>query len=195
MEHHQSRHSNQLFFHHGVHNNMKHTHSTQSGFALLFTVLIVSLILTIALGISSITFKQTILSSLAKDSQIAFYQADSGVECGKYYDVTLGLFPIGSADNRYTLSEYFDTGTILEQGWVPSSIMCGNTELFLSDDGGEAYENYFVYKPSTAVTNTPCFSIIFDKTQSSEYSIKSRGYNICSNKSPRQVERGLEYRY
>jgi len=60
------------------------------GFAMLFTVLVVSIMLAIGLGISDITYKQTLLSSLANDSQLAFYQADSGVECGMYYDKTLG---------------------------------------------------------------------------------------------------------
>ena len=46
----------------------------KKGFALLITVVVVSLILSISLGISNLTFKQTILSNLAKDSQISFYE-------------------------------------------------------------------------------------------------------------------------
>src|SRR5688572_20777703 len=67
--------------------------SEKKGFALLFTVLIVTLLLSVSLGISNMTFKQTILSNLAKDSLVAFYDADGALDCGLYYDIGRDIFP------------------------------------------------------------------------------------------------------
>ena len=132
---------------------------------MLFSVLIVSLMLTIAIGISSITFKQNLLSSLAKDSQIAFYQADAGVECGKYYDV-----------KQYKLIK----GSTVAN--VPVSIECGDSTLVL--DPTASYDDYFVYREVNK-QRVPCFSVIFDKTGINPltlepiYKIRGNGYNFC----------------
>lgn len=145
----------------------------QNGFAMLFTVLIVTLILSIALGISNLSFKQTILSSLAKDSQISFYEADTAVECGLYYDTITLSFPLD-----------------IDPGSAPKSIDCGN-DTFLIDDTTSGM-NYLIYKQDGAGSGT-CSSILFDKT-TGENIIQGRGYNICTD-HPRQVERALEVIY
>lgn len=153
---------------------------------MLFTVLIVSLMLTIAIGIASITFKQNALSSLAKDSQIAFYQADAGVECGKYYDTKLFVL-----DENATIAM-----AQTDPARVPPTIQCGNTILKLQD---ESYDHYFVYRQEY-LKHEPCFSIIFDKTAPvdesgiKKFKIRGNGYNLC-DASPRQVQRSFEYIY
>ena len=148
----------------------------QAGFAMLFTVLLVSLILTIALSISDLTLKQTLLSSLAKDSQIAFYQADAGVECGMYQDITLGNFPLGKSPAQ-----------------VPNQFYCGENSMTM--DLSSSLNDYFVFKEDLAGTASPCFSIVFDKvTTPGSNKVQTRGYNRCSV-SPRQVERALEVSY
>lgn len=154
------------------------------GFAMLFTVLVMSLILTIAIGISNITFKQALLSSLAKDSQIAFYQADKGVECGLYYDFTANAFPLGTK-----LS-----GT----PQAPDTIYCGNNVMVL--DTSESYDDYFVYREDVDTDTSPCVVVTFDKStyingpDSPKYVVQSRGYNVCGE-NPRKVERALEVSY
>ncbi len=162
---------------------MIHT-SKQSGFAMLYTVLLVSLILTIAISISNLTLKQSVLSNLAKDSGIAFYQADAAVECGMYQDIALGHFPLDATVN---------TGA---QTDVPEKFTCGPTMLYL--DQSTLSQNYFEYTVGTNTTNTPCVSIIFDKTRANavpEYSkVTGTGYSVCTN-SPRQVQRSLEVKY
>ena len=148
----------------------------QAGFAMLFTVLIVTLILSIAIGISNLSLKQTILSSLAKDSQISFYEADTVVECGLYHDIVVGSFPLGTDPSA-----------------APSQISCGD-DIF-SLDTKESYMDYLIYKQEVIDASKPCASIVFDKaTDIGTNIIQGRGYNIC-NTNPRQVERALEVRY
>jgi Tfp pilus assembly protein PilX len=154
----------------------KKIYFNRKGFAMLFTVLVVSLMLSIGIGISNITYKQTILSSLAKDSQIAFYQADGGVECGMYYDVTKQSYPLGASVQN-----------------VPDTIWCGD-EIFTINDSQSA-DDYFVYQQKIDDTSRPCATLLIDKkTEPGVNIVQSRGYNICSS-HPRQVERALEVRY
>jgi len=54
--------------------------SNQKGISLLFVVLVMSVILTISLGISSILNKQTSVMREIGYSVVAFYAADSGIE-------------------------------------------------------------------------------------------------------------------
>lgn len=148
----------------------------QRGFAMLYTVVIISLILTISLSISNVSYKQTILSSLAKDSQTAFYQADAGAECGLYYDIVLNQFPRGTA-----------------VGGAPATITCGTSVLDLVPS--ESSTNYFVYRSLSAIQGTSCFTVVFDKvTDATKATIDARGNNRC-DVGPRQVERAVRVQY
>ncbi len=70
---------------------MKNLNNNQKGFVALFTVLIVSVILAMAIGIASISLKEIVLSSSATEGSKAFYAADSGIECALYYDRVNGI--------------------------------------------------------------------------------------------------------
>ena len=59
---------------------MKYNKKNQKGFVALFTVLIVTVILAMAIGIASISLKEIVLSSSASDGSKAFYAADSGID-------------------------------------------------------------------------------------------------------------------
>jgi len=58
----------------------------QSGFVLLFSLVVSAIIFFVGAGIFSITFKELIVSSLGKESQKAIFAADAGVECALYGD-------------------------------------------------------------------------------------------------------------
>lgn len=164
---------------------MEHQQITnQKGFAMLFTVLIVSLILSIAIGISNLTLRQTILSSLAKDSGIAFYQADAAVECGMFQD-TEGNFPLGTTAGTDPLTD------------AKSSFDCGGIPMSL--DTSASATDYIKYVPTDLLsTNKPCFSILFDKTTAAipggKSAVRGAGYSTCTQ-GPRQVERLLQVTY
>jgi hypothetical protein len=63
------------------------SHTRQNGFALLFSVLTASLVLSVGLAILNLTLKEFVLSSQIRDSQFAFYAADAGLECALYWDL------------------------------------------------------------------------------------------------------------
>jgi len=60
------------------------------GFALLFSVLVSSLLLTIGLSILNISIKELAISTASKQSIYAFYAADSGREYTLYHDTKIG---------------------------------------------------------------------------------------------------------
>lgn len=62
------------------------------GFTLFYAVLVSSLLLAIGLAILNITFKEFVLSSGARDSETAFYAADTALECALYWDTTQHAF-------------------------------------------------------------------------------------------------------
>lgn len=70
--------------------NQKILKNNKNGFALLFSVLVSSLLLTIGLSIFSITLKELSISTSARQSIYAFFAADSGREEMLYRDLKLG---------------------------------------------------------------------------------------------------------
>src|SRR5574343_1489902 len=90
-------------------NNLKLNKNNQSGYAILFTVVIVSVISIIAIGLSNTAYKSMILSSVAKDSQTAFYQSDTATECALYADTNPDVlsgnnFKCGLDENDQTIT-------------------------------------------------------------------------------------------
>ena len=60
--------------------------SQRRGFTLLLAVLVASLLLILAGSMFNLVQKEIILSSLGRDSEVAFYTADSALECFLYWD-------------------------------------------------------------------------------------------------------------
>jgi hypothetical protein len=57
----------------------------ESGFVILFAVLIAALIFALGAGLFSTAQKETLLSSTATESQVALGATDTGAECALYY--------------------------------------------------------------------------------------------------------------
>lgn len=57
----------------------------QSGFALLMTLVVVSVVISIGISILDLSIKQTKLSTNTKDSEIAFHAANAGMECARFW--------------------------------------------------------------------------------------------------------------
>lgn len=58
--------------------------NTNSGFALLITIIVVTVLISIGLAVVELTLKQVRLSTNAKESESAFHAANAGMECGRY---------------------------------------------------------------------------------------------------------------
>ena len=73
---------------------MKHLHTLkrQRGFTLLLAALVASITLALGSAIFEIAQKEVTLSSVGRDSQYAFYAADTGAECALYWDMRFNFF-------------------------------------------------------------------------------------------------------
>ncbi len=146
----------------------------QNGYAILFSVIMISVISTITIGLLNSTYKQLILSSLARDSQTAFYESDIATECALYSDIV---------KNRG--EDPFIDG----ESWS-----CGNflLDVNLSSDG-------YVLNTTDPESTDPCFNIIVTKTDNGDGTLstktRSKGYNICDRSNKRTVEREIEMNY
>jgi len=148
--------------------------STKQAFALLFSVLIISVIATVAFGLASIVYKQKLLTSVAIDSGKAFYMADSGMEC-----------------TLYALSQVSgQTTPILCLDPAPTSTL---GVLSLTQNNAPSVPNSQYIDISRIGGVNSCFTIepLFDAT-SVFVSAKVRGYSTCDTTSPRHLERTLQ---
>jgi hypothetical protein len=78
---------------------MTHYNSKQTpaGFALLITLLVVSVVVAVTLSIVELSLKQLALSVDSKDSEIAFHAANAGLECARYLRRTASsTFEVGN---------------------------------------------------------------------------------------------------
>lgn len=179
---------------------MKYLH-TEKGYTLLFSVLVATLVLSVAAFILSISRKQLILSAAARDSMYAFYASDSGIECA-VMNYGAGVFA--------TSSIY--AGSI-------GSVECNGSNWAASRDSSpsptpnNATTTFYMPLGVSGTTNA-CAQIKVGYSQPAgsnvTYYIESRGYNIgwnqtgnasgvifgdCTTAGPRKVERGLRLTY
>lgn len=175
------------------------------GFVILFAVLLVSITLTISLSLFNITFKQLILSSVARDSQFAYFAADSGMDCARHWDV----YPPPPNDTDTETERPF--GYLRSRGnnvwdWVPPrtglTVNCGDSTVNLVKGGDDRihttdFELFWLIDQSenryTCAKGKVTKNIDGGKT-----SISVSGYNlsdgsVCPIPSDRTVERSLRF--
>lgn len=193
---------------------MKHIYTTkkQKGFALLFAVLISSIIISIAATIISISIRQTVLSTTARESQFAFYAANTGLECAFYWDnVSTGLervFPVGVAESPVDNTGIIRCagGNITNGTGFTNSFAAGRswTQVGVETNSSTTTFRMVIVDTSTSgntelVAGETCALVTVNKTLAGSGSvttrIESKGYNTCDITSPRAVERGLELEY
>ncbi len=142
------------------------------GYAILFTIIVISIISMISFGLADTAFKQMILSGVARDSTTAFYMSDIAVECALYIDNE-------SLINSYTL--------------FPSSYTCAGFDLSITG----TLLNYTI--KYTSSDNSKCFEadIVkkFINADDIQTTVNARGYNMCDKSNIRTVERAVEVKY
>jgi len=155
-----------------------------TGFTILYAVIVSSLILALGLGIVAITMKEVKLSGAGRDSQLAFYAADSGSECAMYHDLVKDVFPTSTSET-IILSKCNGQG--IEATSVGDNVSTATTSfrMFMVDNE----------------TNKPCVDVEVIKYMDNSIppkqktSIDARGYNTCDANNARRLERGYRVEY
>ncbi len=155
---------------------------TNRGIALFIAVIAVSALFLIGASISDLTYKEGLISYSGRDSKIAFYAADTGVECAMFYDLQGG----------YTGAFAFatSTGSI---STADDNMLCNSSPVNIS-----------VQDSATAATTTlsfesydpnVCTVVVVSKYRSGSAintKIESRGYNNECDNSLTGADRGPE---
>ncbi len=165
------------------------------GFVLLFTVVLTAIILSIALGVSNISLKEINFSTSVKNTNEAFYAADSGVECALYYDKNLA--PNLTGGGSYNVFGVPTTDVVTQ---------CNGVDVALDQNasGGPTTLGPWVFNlTSLGSEGRACALVTVTKTNGST-NILSRGYNIghedldapnCNSSASGRVERVIEVSY
>jgi len=140
------------------------------GFTLFIAIIVAGTLLLIATGITGLAVKQSLISSTGRESQYAFYAADTGMECALYWDV----------QNSSGISA-FSTST-------GSVINCNNQNMTV---GGTAISTF-----TLNLNPDPfCATVTVAKNDNGSTRIESKGYNTCDTSNPRRVERAVRATY
>ena len=154
----------------------------KAGFAMLFSVLISSLLVVIGLSIFSITLKELAISTSARESQIAFYAANSGMECALYWDLKQNAFA--------TTTNIYEDARV---GGITANCDGARVNSSYSKTGQKTKTIASFPVISSTDTEGPCADINVIKEEIAgkmTTTIESQGKNICGA-SGRRVERGL----
>ncbi len=174
------------------------------GFTLLFAVLVSTMIISISATVISIALRQTIISGTTRESQYAFYAANTILECAFYWDV-VGVPTTGPGVVFPAPSE-----TPLDAGDT-ADITCGRGNITT----GAGYNSPFTKPWDTSISDettiymelddvdggfgkSVCAEATITKLESGGIIttiISAKGYNTCDLTSPRAVERGLIQSY
>lgn len=146
------------------------------GFTLLIAILLSTIAVTLGVSLLEVSYKQVILSSTAKQSQYAFYSADSAMECALYYDQQFNAF---SYSNPMASGSITCDTRVITNFTNPTSAGPKRVTTFTVPCAGSGESaRVIIYKYNSGVTN-----------------IYANGYNTCNANDARRIERGLKVSY
>lgn len=162
------------------------------GYTLLFSVLVSSVVLAVGISILTISKKEFLLASSARESTTAFYAADSGLECA-IYSVDNFLDATGQVNveclKQTLTTDYVSRGSDIS---LPDIF---TFDMKMASPGTKACA---IITVNQYYADDPDLGVLPATT-----TIESRGYNLgwntgartCSDPSARRVERALRYTF
>ncbi len=147
------------------------------GIALLFTLLIISVAISLSTGVFNIILGELKIGEGARESMRAFFAADSGVECILYWDLKESAFVL---DNEKAITC---------MGSSPTFTRSSNKTI----DGKAA--TVYQSTASFALANGACVSLTVIKFSDGSSRIAALGENTCNPAATRVVQRGVEVNY
>lgn len=150
---------------------------TNKGFTLFVAIVVTGTLLLIATAIVGVALKESAITGAARESQYAFYAADTGIECALYWDVK----------NSSGVSAFATTtGTVINCNKDAENP--GNQWTV-----GGSYTS--VIDKITFLPDPYCAIVTVNKSVGGETTIESQGYNTCDETNPRRVERAVRVTY
>lgn len=191
-------------------------HTTkQRGFTLLLAALVAAIVLSLGASIFTIARKQVTLSSLGRDSQFAFYAADTIAECALYYDVrktsTTGFVGFATSTQSAAMNTLTCDGvTITPQLGLPgtpgspaptANSAVSSFRVYSANGGplGSTQDGLFSRDEAGNAQAGNCAEVIIYKNPTAPYTvIHADGYSTpCSTitSNSRTLQRSIELQY
>lgn len=155
---------------------------------ILYSILVSTVIITIGLAVLEVMVQQLTLTSTERDSQIAFYAADTAMECALYWDIPQDVYN-------------FQTGT-------GAGTRCNNFSPTVTKTSIAGTPKEYDFNFDVSLPNNSCAHVLVQKFTYgtapellATTTISTRGYNTpyttsCTAAvSPRRLERGLRVTY
>jgi len=166
---------------------IKKIKSKNKGFAILFAVLISSLLLAVGFSVYNISVKELVISNFEAGSRQAMYSAQSGMECALYW----GSLPLSQIKDSFPqISAGSSKDFTCGQGVMGIKLLDGSAPSYTKPNIS------FLMYLSPAGDSGPCAQVFVTlsdiSTSSTPKKITSRGYNICNADNTRRVERVFE---
>jgi|SRR3989344_3340203 len=159
----------------------------QKGFSLFVAMAVAGALLLVAFAVSKIATKGLEFSNISKESQLAFFAADAGIECALYWDVT---FDPSKFDPVVSGSPISCAGVSMATGpGNPLPDGSGNMQI------GAAAVSRFGFVMNQGVNQTNACVVVVITKAGINTRIQSYGYNTCDTTFGRRVERGVEVTY
>ncbi|MEI8062254.1 MAG: pilus assembly PilX N-terminal domain-containing protein [bacterium] len=194
-------------------NQKKHT-SEKRGFTLFIAMVVSALILAVGFSIGNILLKEIALGSSGKNSQVAFYAADSAAECALYWDrknpdgTAADTSPFSTSTPVATAQTLIKCGTGITGNVNTIGQIFNFTKVTDNDANLPAalYATstfYMLFKDVSADPSiVSCGKVTVAKSTFTT-TIDARGYNVdynqaagqCDTSNSRTIERGLRVEY
>ena len=148
------------------------------GFTLLLAILVSSVLIALGSAIFDIAIREVTLSSSGRESQFAFYSADTGIECALYWDLKQSAFATTSS-----------LGTVA-CGGINADVTRVDTNV------GTVNETRVTTFSFPLPTAAPCTSVrVTRQYYPVRTTIQSSGYNTCVTTNPLRLERTIRVTY
>ncbi|MBI5045974.1 MAG: hypothetical protein HZC14_03185 [Candidatus Niyogibacteria bacterium] len=145
------------------------------GMTLLLSLLMLSMVLATSLSVSYLIITGIKLSETVEQSQLAYYAADSSIECALYVDLKLQKFGQGNPTN--------------DVEGACSGVVGGSVQKI--PDQSSPWSNGAIFKVD--YINGACSEVTVDKRTGTV--ITAVSFNDCRPSTPRKVNRSLEISY
>lgn len=159
-----------------------HNESNHKGIAIYIAVTVTAALILVSFAVLNLAIRQIGISSAGRDSQAAFYAADSGIECALYWDLKNPTNPGVSAFATSTGSQTVNCNGQAVLATKVIGVGGVGTSTFTYNFAPDSY--------CVAVTVSKGYNGPQPTTR-----IESRGYNSCSSTNNRRVERAILVNY
>lgn len=164
--------------------------SGSRGFTLLLAALVSSVVLALGTSIYELAQKEIMLSSVGRDSQFAFYAADTAAECALYWDFRYSYFGTTAPTDPAAQNPTCDGQALAATGRsasLPYTMVSGEMNLFSDTTPGGGYCGVVSVTKSLDPVTSALRTVI-----------RADGYNVsCAAipTAPQALQRSVELHY